>query len=170
MGKPKVYKQSDLGKKKRRKVTVMESAMLRTLTQVGKLKVRDIIKDRKRFPGFKDIPKSTLYRHAKKSQDGSAPFDRLKINPGRPKKMTKGDMRLVRRNIGQMRKDLGTFTSVELQESCGMKDIISNSGFRKYLHKAGYRYRRTRKKGLLSYGDLVRRIRFVRKVKKNFKS
>ena len=148
----------------------MESALLRTLHQVGNVKVRDIIKDKKKYPGFQGLPKTTIYRHAKMPLDGSAPFDRRKLNPGRPRKMSASDVRLMKRNIEKLRREYGTFNSVELQHACSMESQISNSGFRKYLHKAGYRYLRTRKKGLLKRCDLIKRLRFVRKVKRNFKN
>lgn len=152
------------------KITMIESAMLRTLHQVGGLKVSEILKDKKRFPGFQKYSPATVYRHAKKPLDGSAPLDNRHNNPGRPRKISDGDMRLVKRNIKRLRNEYGTFTSVELQHSCGISNRITNSGFRKYLHKAGYRCRRTRKKGLLKAADLVRRHHFALKVKRNFKN
>lgn len=155
---------------KKCKITTEESCMLRTLHQVGKIKISDIIKDTKKYPAFKKFSTATIYRHAKKPLDGSQPLDRRHSNPGRPKKLSDGDLRLIRRSILHLRNESGTFTSGELQESCGLTKQISNSGFRKYLHKAGYRCRRTRKKGMLTYGDLVKRLRFVKKVRKNFKT
>jgi len=149
------------------KMPVMESCMLRVLHQVQKIRVEDIVKDRKTYPGFEKFSSATMYRHAKKPLDGSSVIDRQTMNKGRPRKLNAVNMRHLCRNISKMRTDVGTFTSKELQEACGFTQI-KNSTFRLYLQRAGYGWRKTRKKGLLMRHDLKKRLTFVRKVKRNF--
>ena len=74
----------------------------------------------------------------------------------------------IRRQICILCNDLGTFTSKELQENCGFTHVTKDT-FRRYLQKGWYKCRRTRKKGLLNSKDLTNQLRFVRKVKRNFK-
>ena len=158
-------KKKDVGKTK---ITAIESCMLRTLNQVQKIKMRDIIKDRKRYFGFAKFSQATIYRHAKKPLDGSALVDKQAFNTEQPRKITACDMRRIRRQICILRNDVGTFTSEELQEYCGVTHV-TNDTFRRYRQRGVYKCRRTRKKGLLTSKDLANRLRFVRKVKRNFK-
>ena len=155
-------------KSTKQKITLEQSCMLRTLHQVYKIKVSEIVKNKKRYPGFANIPAITLYRHAKKPLDGTAPLDRRHNNKGRPSTITAQDLRAVKRQIQALRCQLGTFTSIELQHAAGLTNI-SNSMFRRYLRKLGYGYRRTRKKGLISRSDLKKRLHFAKKVKRVFK-
>ena len=65
-----------------------------------------------------------------------------------------------------LRRDVGTFNSCELQESCGMGDVY-NSTFRRHLRKyMNYGYYRTQKKGVLTRDDLKARLKFAQKVRR----
>ena len=74
----------------------------------------------------------------------------------------------IRRQICILRNDLGTFTSKELQENCGVTQVTIDT-FKRYLQKRWYKCRTTRKKGLLNSKDLANQLCFERKVKRNFK-
>ena len=152
------------------KITVTESCMLRTLHQVGKVKISEIVGNNKKYPGFARLSPATIYRHAKKPLDGTVPFDRRHSNPGRRQKIHPIDLRQIKRQISVLRLELGSFTSKQLQESAGLTHQLSNSAFRRYLHKLGYGYRRTRKKGLLTLLDAKKRLRVVRKIKRLYRS
>ena len=152
---------------KKPKITLMESCMLRTLHQEANIKVSDIIKNKSKYPGFSKYSAATLYRHAVKPLDGSAPQDNRTLNRGRPRKGTPQDLRAIKRHINILRVEVGTFTSNVLQVSAGVTGM-SNSTFRRYLRSLGYKYRRTRKKGMLTKKDLKLRLRFARKVKRLF--
>ena len=75
-------KKKDIGKAK---ITAIESCMLRTLHQVQKIKVRNIIKDRKWYPGFATFSQATIYRHARKPLDRGALVDKRAFNTARPR-------------------------------------------------------------------------------------
>lgn len=150
------------------KMTTAESCMLRTLHQIGEIKVSEIIQNKKKYPGFAKFPPATLYRHAKRPLDGSQDGPKQYTNRGRKRKLNAYDLRQIKRQIAVLREERGTFSSCELQESCDLH-MISNSAFRRALHRLGYGYRRTRKKGLLSNADVRNRLRYVRKLKRLYK-
>ena len=153
---------------KRPKISMESSCMLRTLHQVGNIPISNIIKNKHKYPEFAKFSPATLYRHAKRPLDGHREHDKRHNNKGRPRKLTGKDLRQIKRQIVLLRKRNGTFTSNTLQEEAGATHI-SNSVFRRYLRRLGYGYRRTRKKGLLTAKDKKLRLRFARKVKRNFK-
>ena len=68
------------------KMTLAESYMLRTLHQIGEIKVLNIIQHKKKYPGFAKFPPATMYRHAKKPLDGSKDEPKRFLNRGRRKK------------------------------------------------------------------------------------
>ena len=127
-------------------MNLQQSMLLRTLVQVCGVKVADVIRDRRRYPGFAGFSRATLYRHSKKAIDGNAVVDRRTRNPGRPRSLNNHDKRMVRRQIKVLREQNGNFTSKELQEAAGLGQKCSNSTFRKTLMQMGYGYRRTAKK------------------------
>jgi len=142
-----------------------QSCQLRALVQYGGVKVKTIIDDKERFPGFADIPESTLYTHAKKPLDGMEPHDKRVLNKGRPRLLGDRDLRVVKRQISVLRSSEGAFSSIRLQaHSTGEK--TSNATFRRYLRRMGYGYRTTRRKGVLKKTDLVKRLKFAKKIKR----
>ena len=154
-------------KAKKPSITLEESCMLRTLCQIQRIKVSTIIKEKNKFPGFSKYSAATLYRHAKKPLDGSREIDRRHQNPGRPKAFTLKDTRRIKRHLVNLRNTMGSFTSNILQYEAGVTHA-TNSTFRRHLHKMGYGYRKTRRKGLLTFQDFQKRLRFARKVKRVF--
>ena len=87
-------------------------------------------------------------------------------NKGRPKLCTLQDLRSTKREINVLRETVGTFTSNILQEEAGVNG--SNSTFRRTLRRMGCGYRRTRKEGMLTRRDKLKKFKFVKKVKKLF--
>ena len=148
-------------------MTYEQSCQLRTLHQIGGVKICEIIHNRRKYPGFAKFPIATIYRHAKKPIDGTEPFDRRKVNKGRPAKLSVYDRRVIGRQVAILRNDMGTFSSTHLQQSCGIKHV-SNTTVRRCLHDLGYGYRRTRKKGILKPTDLRKRLEFVRKIQRMY--
>jgi len=142
-----------------------QSCQLRAIHQFGGVRVADIIADKTRFPGFAQYSSATMYRHAKLPLDGNDVIDKRTMNEGRPALLNERDCRQVKRQIQILREMEGTFTSQRIQaDSVGKK--VSNSTFRRVLHKLGYGYRRTRKKGLLSKNDMKARLKFARRIKR----
>ena len=130
------------------------SCQLRAIHQIGKVKISDIIRDKKRFPGFSSFSSPTIYRHAKYPLDGNLKdFDKRHHNKGRPPLLTAHDKRSIIRQINILREQDGTFTSKKVQNNSVGK-VVSNSTVRRVLSNAGYRYRVTRRKGLLTKNDV----------------
>ena len=69
-----------------------QSCQLRAIHQIGGVKVADIIKDTKRFPGFVPFSQATMYCHAKLPLDDMDGFDKCQLNKGRPPKLSLQDI------------------------------------------------------------------------------
>lgn len=144
-----------------------QSCQLRALVQYGNVTVAQIIKDPKNFPGFASFSSATLYRHAKVPLDGNEPHDKRTLNKGRPALISERDNRLMKLQIKRLREFEGTFSSMRLQASIpSLAMTVSNATFRRALRKMSYRCRRTRRKGVLSWKDLKRRLKFARKIRR----
>ena len=107
------------------KITLEESCMLRTLPQISKLKVNEIVKNKKQFPAYAKYAPATLYRHGLKPLDGSREIDGRHNNKGRPKLCTPQDLRSIKRQINVLRETMGTLTSNILQEEGGVNGLNS---------------------------------------------
>jgi transposase len=155
-------------KKKKPQLSYWQSCQLRALVQFGNVPVAQILKNQTKFPGFAKFSRATIYRHSRKPLDGLDPHDKRTLNKGRPPLLDERDYRYVKRQVQVLREFEGTFSSVRLQSSCtSLNDgSVSNSTFRRALRKLGYRYRQTRRKGMLTQGDLSKRLKFARRVKR----
>lgn len=143
-----------------------DSILLRTLHQVGKVSVYKIMNNPTLYPTLACYPKTTLYRHAKRPLSEDV-HDKRKQNKGRKRLISKRDQNAIKRNISNLRSTTGTFSSVDLQNAVGLSEKMSNSTFRRTMHKLGYKWRNTRRKGKLLQDDLKKRLEFCRKVKRN---
>lgn len=138
------------------------SLYIRMLHKECGLSCCDIVK---RFPKY--APR-TIYRHAMK--DIMDPPDNRKQNPGRPKKLTIRDDRSIHRALKKLRKSSASFTSKKIQEEADLYHVNLKT-VQRSLHKMGYRYRQSRKKGLLTPADKRKRVCYARqslKLPKNF--
>lgn len=113
----------------------------------------------RRFP--RHSPRS-ICRHA------TAPYqhadDKRKNNAGRPKLLSERDERLIIRTLLRLRKHRASFSAKSIQEECQLFHVSLQSIYR-VLRKNGYRYRQSRKKGLLSGKDKVRRLKFAKQTR-----
>ena len=118
----------------------------------------------KKFPKYTRI---TLYRHSKKKVgDVDKPVDKRSRNGGRPKKLSDRDERAILRSLHSLRESVGTFSSREIQEHCGLLSTASNRTIRRCLNENKYGYFQCRRKGLLTKEDLVKPLKFARKCKR----
>ena len=92
------------------------------------------------YPNLVQYPKTTLYRHAKIPLIDDR-VDKRKQNKGRRKLITPRDKNAIKRNISILRETHGTFTSINLQQSVGLSEKMSNSTFRRGLNSMGYKWR-----------------------------
>ena len=142
------------------KVKLEHSMQMRCLYQISNVRGRKLLE---LFPQYS---KAIIYRHVKKSINLESPFDKRKLNKGRPPKLSTKDKRKVLRTIKYLREEVGSFTSKRVQIESGVTHVC-NKSIRNILNKAGYFYLKSRKKGLLTMQDLIKRVRFCRKVKRH---
>lgn len=148
-------------------LTEQQKCTIRALHQEAGLKVHEIIK--KNMKLLKNIPISTIYRHAKTPVDQPYNDRRIKNKAtGRPRKLNARDTSRIHREVLRLRKN-GTFSSLELQEACGMMKTCKNNTFRKHMReRMGLKYLVTRRKGLLTPADKKLRVKFAKGVIKQY--
>ena len=148
---------------KSKQMPAEDSMYVRTLTQKCGVSVYQILNNPAQYPRLSKYPKTTLYRHAKKSLSEPT-VDKRHQNVGRPRKSNERIKRIIKRQINILRSSIGTFSTTNLQKSCGLSNDMSNSTFRRVLKQMGYRWRNTRRKGKLLPKDLRLRMEFCRKM------
>ena len=104
-------------RRRRKPIPLEVSCQIRALHQIGGMKGSDLVR---RFPQYS---RASLYRHAKKPLDGTDRIDRRHRNRGRPRKLNDRDLRQMRRQIGVLREQRGTFSSRRLQLSTGATHV-----------------------------------------------
>jgi len=142
------------------KVTVRDSADMASLHQKANVKVKEISV---MFPQYST---ATIYRHCKRHIGKDVPIDRRKFNRGRPSILKERDRRAIARVIPKLRKTEGSFTSPRIAVEAGLIGKVHPRSITRELNRAGYHYRRSRKKGLLREPDLKARLSFCRKIRK----
>ena len=125
------------------------------------LPIKEIIA---RYPAFSA---ATIYRHCQREVSTTAKSDGRKRNVGRPKLLTERDGRNIVRSIRQLREVSGRFSSRRVKMEAGITDV-SDRTVRRHLNKRGYFYLQSRKKGLMSKADRVRRVKFAKNMLKKY--
>lgn len=136
------------------------SVHIRYLFQDKGLRGNELLK---RFPKYS---KATIYRHAKLPLDEVATFDKRKHNKGRPRKLSSRDERNIIRHLRICRATVGSFSASRLRTMAGISPDVSAWCIRRMLNRHGYLYLHSRKKGLMTRKDIVRRCRFACRVKR----
>ncbi len=145
---------------KKAKISMEHSCQIRSVYQLCNVRGKKLLE---MFPQYS---KAQIYVHAKKPLNGESLFDKRKLNKGRPSKLSsQGKRRIIRTIPKQLRKSDGLFTSQCLQLESGVPQV-SNRTFRRYLNVSGYKYLRSRKKGLLTEADLKAQLKYCRNIKK----
>jgi hypothetical protein len=86
---------------------------------------------------------------------------------GRPRKITPAMERHIIRQVKKLRLSEGSFTIPRLMQVCGLcEDNISRRTLLNVLHRKGYKFRQTRKKGLVTLDDLQKRLLYAKKMSK----
>ena len=141
-------------KNKLKRVTMEESLYMRFLYVEKGVPVFDLMK---RFPGYS---RATIFRHVKRPVN--RPFDKRKLNKGRPKKLSLRDERNIVRQISRMRSKIGPFTLKKLAREAGIAEDVSMSTISRVLRKHGFRYLHSRRKGIMKPTDFTKRMKFAR--------
>ena len=85
--------------------------------------------------------------------------------PGRKRKLSERDVRRLDRAIVTMRKKNVNFTAMDVVKEAGFRgDEVHKRTFSRYLNELGYKFLISRKKGLLSDNDKVKRLRYSRQM------
>ena len=100
------------------------------------------------------------------SLDLSSEADGRHYKKGRPKLCTPQVLHSIKSQIKVLREAMEMFTSNILRQKTGVNE--SNSTFRRFPYCMGYRYRRPRKKGMLTRHHKLKRFKFAKKVKRLF--
>ena len=140
------------------KVTIEHSSQMRAVHQLANVKGRALLA---MFPQYK---RATVFKHAKKPINGEPVFDKRTNNKGRPRKLTHRDERTVVRELLSLRVKEKSFCSPRVQLESRLGNV-SNRTIRRTLHRQGYKYLRTRRKGMLLARDLPNRRKWCRKAK-----
>eukprot|EP00111_Clytia_hemisphaerica_P010228 TCONS_00029887-protein len=109
--------------------------------------------------------RSSIYRHANIRLGQPARADRRKFNTGRSQKLSERGQRRILRSVHKLRKSDGNFTSKRMATHAGLDKTVSNRTIRRCLNNNGYKYKQSRKKGLLTSQDRENRVKFCRWVK-----
>jgi len=112
------------------------------LHQKGNVTIRELAVT---FPQYSQ---ATLYHHAKRAITEDPPIDKRQFNKGRPRKLTKRDERKLIQTLKRLRTTEGSFTALRILEQAGLTGTISCRTGRRVLNQFGYRYLRSRRKGL----------------------
>ena len=144
---------------KSKRIPCQHAAEIKAAYQIGKVRGKALLG---MFPQYS---KSTIYAYASEEFNSFKEADKRKNNPGRPRKLTIHDGRQIVRAVTKLRHTVGSFTSRKVQLEAGLGTQVSNRTIRRHLNKCGYKYLRSRKKGLLLKSDLRKRMRFCRKIK-----
>ena len=130
-------------------------ALVKFLKEDSFLTVKEITK---RFK----VSRATVYRCLKDSE-----IKEKRKPSGRPRKISSGDERVIRRNIGKLRKIEGNFSCHRLRAKCGLHHV-SLITFNRALKRMGYKFCEARRKGILSSADRAKRVKFAREVQTTF--
>lgn len=143
-------------------VPIEKSMAMRYAYQVGGIKGQKLIKM------FKGYSKAVIYRHCKKPLDGELKEDkRIGSCIGRPSKVSRLDHRNIKKAIPMLRETEGSFTSKRVQVETGLEHV-SNRTVRRAMNRGGFKYLRSRKKGILNKSDIKKRLAYCKdKIKNN---
>lgn len=84
---------------------------------------------------------------------------------GRPRKINHQQERYILRELKKLRQSEGTFSISRLMTATGLsKANVTPRTVLNVLHRNGYKYRQTRRKGILTHSDFKKRTAFARKM------
>lgn len=147
-------------RKKYAKITTRHSSDIAALHQKAHVSISELME---MFPQYS---RASMYRHAKRDITEEDPVDRRISNTGRPSKLSQRDKRKIIQTFKRLRRTEGSFTAVRIREEAGLVGRVCVRTIRRVLNSFGYRYLRSRKKGLMTIKDKMKRVKFCRKIKK----
>ena len=145
------------------KISAETRAYARFAKEYNSLSVKQIIEQ-------SHISFASLYRILKEGKIRENNQERQKKKTiGRPGKLDARKKRILLREIPKLRKSEGKFTVKRLMQQAGVSARdVSFRTVQRFLHSQGYKYLQARQKGLLTDKDLKKRLRFARKIKREY--
>ena len=150
-------KNNNKNKKKTKPIDNTTSIYLRFLHKENGVSKAELAR---RYPQH---AKRSVYRHASKAIIDPPP-DQRQANRGRPKKLSAREERLIIKTLLRLRKEVASFTGKKIQEETGLTHVCPKT-IQRVLHKNGYHYLHSRKKGLLTPKDKVRRLKWAKSMR-----
>ena len=139
------------------KIHLRLSVYIRFLHKEGGMKICDIAK---RYPQF---PRRTISWHANKDIEEEV-FDKRTVNPGRPRKLSKRNKRIVIRSVPKTREEAWCYSASTALHSTGLASTVHARTVRRAMNEEGYFYLKGRHKGVLTQKDRKCRTAFATKV------
>lgn len=147
--------------KKYQKIGLKMSLYLRMLHNENGISKAELAR---RYPQYSG---RSIRRHASKDIDDHAgKKNELSIKRGRKKKLTDRDERMVISTLLKLRSTVRSFTAKRIQTEANLLHVSTRT-IHRILHKHGYRFLQSRKKGLVTQADRVNRLKFS-KAARNF--
>lgn len=112
----------------------------------------------RRYPEY---AKRSIYRHAGKPVVVDGAKANTQTKRGRPKKLTERDERHIIKTMLKVREERASFTCERVREESDMTHV-STKTVRRVLHKNGYHYLQSRKKGLVTEQDKKKRLKYAK--------
>ncbi len=137
------------------KISCETRAYVKLLRTKRKMSFRKIAKECK-------ISESSAYRIVNGTTKNNV---KHRKRTGRPRKIYPAMERHILRHVKKLRLSEGSFTIPRLMQVCGISEhYITRRTLLNVLHRNGYRFRQTRKKGLLNMDDLRKRLVYARRM------
>jgi transposase len=137
-------------------------AMVYYLSKIKGLSLRKVAKEC-------SVSKSTVLRIKRSGINDKTSRTLGRETRGRPSKLTERIERLLERSIKVLREQEGSFSIQRLMTFSNIKqNEMSLDTVRRLMHRKGYYYLQARKKGLLTKKDMEKRLKFARKIKREY--
>ena len=101
-----------------------------------------------------------------KKNIGDLVVDLRKNNQGRPPKLSVRQKRNILRQTKLLQEEMGNFCVKRVMVKAGIPPSISEETVRRVLRKAGLKWARVQRKGILTKNDLKLRLKFAKKVRR----
>ena len=137
------------------KIDAKTKALVKFLREESLLTVQEITKRC-------GVSRGTVYRCLKADKTTSN-----KKSPGRPRKISSRDERMIERNIKKLRRTESNFCCERLRAESGLHHVSLHT-FNRTLKRLGYRFCDARRKGISNSADRSERVKFAREVRKHY--
>ena len=103
-------------------------------------------------------------------QEKAKPTEEKVFRPrGRARKLTERQERQVIRALFKLRQTEGNFTTKRIMQLAGISEtLVSTKTIHRILHRHGFHYLQARKKGLLTPKDLKERVKFAKRIRRDY--